>query len=144
MMRTLLIACGNPIRRDDAVAAETLRLLAHDPDREMRAVHQLTPELAEEAARFDRVVFLDADTKAARVTIERLDLSRPYSPLTHSTTPAEIVALSRGLFAFSGEAFICRIPARDFSLSANLSGGDLSPGTLRFARLAAEALENAL
>ena len=68
-MKTLFIACGNPMRRDDGVASEALRRLAQTPDRESRSVHQLTPELAAEAARFDRVVFLDADIRAARVTI---------------------------------------------------------------------------
>jgi Ni,Fe-hydrogenase maturation factor len=147
-MRTLLIACGNPLRRDDGAASEALRHLAQAPNRVLRSVRQLTPELAEEAARFDRVVFLDADAGAARVTIEHLGpgfgrgASLPRSPLTHFATPAEIVALSRGLFGFAGEALLCRIPARDFSLSANPGGADLSANTLRFARQAAAELEN--
>jgi len=136
MTRTLLIACGNPLRRDDGLASEALRFLAQAPDRELRPVRQLTPELAEEAARFDRVVFLDADTSASRVTIEKLDVSM-RSALTHFTTPAEIVALARGLFGFAGEALLCRIPARDFS-----PGEAPNPNALRFAQQAAHEIEN--
>lgn len=136
-MRTLLIACGNPLRRDDGVAPEVLRLIASTPDRELRAVQQLTPELAEEIARFDRVVFLDADAGSARLTIEPLGATMPRSPLTHVSTPAEIIALSRALFGFVGEALLCRIPAREFS-----PGENLSPYALQFARQAAGELEN--
>ena len=144
-MKTLFIAYGNPLRRDDGVASEVLRYLAQAENREWRVVHQLTPELADEAARFDRVVFLDADIHAARVTIEPVGLgwsrgaSVPRSPLTHSATPAEIVAIASGMFGFAGEALLCRIPARDFS-----AGTSLSRDTAPFARQAAEELENLL
>jgi len=143
LMRTLLIACGNPLRRDDGAASEALRFLAQAPNRVLRVVHQLTPEIAEEIAGFDRVVFLDADAGAPRVTIERLvptrsrDVPMPRSPLTHAANPAEIVALSCGLFGFHGKAFLCRIPARDFSADAGLSRN-----AALFAQQAADALEN--
>jgi hydrogenase maturation protease len=135
-MRTLLIACGNPLRGDDGAASEVLRLLASTPDREMLAVQQLTPELAEEIARYDRVVFLDAAVDA-NLTIGPLSAPVPWLPLTHVSNPMEIVALSRTLFGFTGEALLCRIPARDF-----LPGGNLSPYTLQFAQQAADELEN--
>jgi len=114
-MRTLLIACGNTLRGDDGVADEALRLAQLPADCEMRAVHQLTPELAEEIARFRRVVFVDADARSVRLTIEPVGATVARSPLTHVSTPAEIVALATALFGFTGEALVCRIPARDFS-----------------------------
>lgn len=122
-MRTLLIACGNPLRCDDGVGPEALRLIAPAPDREFRAVQQLTPECAEEISCFDRVIFLDADADAAHThaVIEPLSAAPSRSPLTHASTPAEIVALSKALFGFTGEALVCRIPARDFSPADHLT-----------------------
>ena len=141
-MRTLLIACGNPLRRDDGVAAEVLQFMAPSVDREMRVVHQLTPEWAEEIARFDRVIFIDAESTSeatTRATIEVVRSIISQAPLTHASTPAEIVMLSRMLFAFSGEALVCRIPARDFS-----PGEGLTADGMRMAHETADELEHIL
>jgi len=113
-MRTLLIACGNPLRGDDGVAHEVLRSLEPAPDRELLSVQQLTPEIAAELARFERVVFLDADVSATTITIEPVSEALSSSPLSHWSSPAEIVALARGLYRFRGEALVCRITARMF------------------------------
>ena len=114
-MRTLLIACGNPLRGDDGAAHEVLRLIAPAPDRATLTVHQLTPELAQEMAGFDRVLFLDADVQCGRPVVEPVPAWTSRSPLTHAANPAEILALSSALFGFGGEAYVCRIPARDFA-----------------------------
>jgi Ni,Fe-hydrogenase maturation factor len=139
MRTTLLIACGNPLRRDDGVAHEVLRLIARTPCRELRSVQQLVPELAEEIAGFERVVFLDADIRSMHPAIEPVRAAMPGPPLTHTANPAEIVALSRALFGFHGEALVCRIPARDFS-----PGESLEPDELHMMREAAGELERLL
>lgn len=136
-MQTYLIACGNALRGDDGVAHAALRLVPPASNRRVLAVRQWTPELAEEIAGADRVVFLDADTENALVTIEPIRGAGPHSPLTHHSTPAEIVNLSGALYGFTGQAFLCRIPARDFSL-----GEGLQPDTLRFAQQAADKIRN--
>lgn len=138
-MRTLLISCGNSLRRDDGAAHQVLQLLAPSPSRVFRAVQQLTPELAEELAPFDRVVILDADVASNSLAIEPLSAATSRSPLAHFSLPAEIVSLSRALFGFTGEAFLCRIPAHDFS-----SGASLSAAARQFAAEAAVQLENLL
>lgn len=138
-MRTLLIACGNPLRCDDGVGPEALRLIAPAPDREFRAVQQLTPECAEEISGFDRVIFLDADADATHnlthAAIEPVSAIPSRSPLTHASTPAEIVALSKALFGFTGEALVCRIPAHDFSLIDHLTQHGLRLANETAARL---------
>ncbi|MGD1070586.1 MAG: hydrogenase maturation protease [Bryobacteraceae bacterium] len=136
-MPTLLIACGNTLRRDDGVAHQVLQLLPAASGRVVRSVHQLTPELAQEIACFDLVVFLDADTALLRPAIEPIGALAQRSPLTHAATPAEIVALARTLFGFTGEALLCRIPARDFAFA-----DALSPDGLKFAEQAADELRN--
>ena len=138
-MRTLFLATGNTLRGDDGAAPEVIRMIRPAAGRQLRAVQQLTPELAEEMARFDCVVFLDADVAATEVKIEPVGSALRGPLLAHVATPAEIVALSRALFGFVGAALLCRIPARQFGLA-----GSLSPGTRTFAEQAAEKLESFL
>jgi len=130
-MRTLVIAIGNPLRRDDGVAHHVLI----PPGADRRSVLQLTPEIAEEIAGFDSVVFLDGDVTAKEVRIESVDSLPSASTLTHVARPAEIVALARALFGFTGRACTCRIPVSDLS-----EGEGLSPRTETFARQASRAV----
>jgi hydrogenase maturation protease len=136
-MKTLFMACGNPLRRDDGAAVRVLQLLAPKPDREFREVQQLTPECAEEIAGFARVIFLDADVTATHTRIEPVSVAKSRSQLTHASTPGEIVPLARALFNFGGEAFVCRIPVRDFS-----PGESLTAEGLRSAQEAVSQLES--
>ena len=119
-MRVLLISVGNHLRRDDGVA-HAVTQLPGAADFESRALIQLTPEVAEDIAGYDAVIFLDADARAADSNIETLDESRSVSALTHVSSPAEIVELSRTLFGFAGQAFLCRIPVDDLSFGEGLS-----------------------
>jgi hydrogenase maturation protease len=135
-MPTLLIGCGNPLRGDDGVAPAVLRLIRPTASREIRSVQQLTPELAAEIASFDRVIFVDADLQATALAVDPVATAIPHSPLTHASTPAEIVALSRALFGFTGEALVCRIPVSDFS-----AGALLTPSSSEFVREGAARLE---
>jgi len=73
----LVIGIGNPLRGDDGVGAllaeQAALFTAADPDGPVavRSVQQLTPELAEELARLEAVLFIDAwlaPTDAARVS----------------------------------------------------------------------------
>lgn len=130
-MRTLVIAIGNPLRRDDGVAHHVLI----PPDADRRAVLQLTPEMAGEIAGYDSVVFVDADVDAKQVEMEPVDTVVAPPALTHVSRPPEIVALARALFGFTGRAYACRIPVCDLS-----EGEGLSPRTATFAQQASRAV----
>lgn len=124
---TLLLAVGNVLRGDDGVAARALELLGGGAaDVEARAVHGLTPELAEAVAGAGRVVILDADLGASGVMVEALpeaDL-RGYGAgrvLSHSLTPRALIALARQLYGFAGPAWICRLPAQNLAAGVGLS-----------------------
>jgi len=131
----LVIAIGNPLRRDDG-AAHYVRL----PRGVVRhATMQLTPEVAAEVARYDTVIFMDADVRASELRIEPIGSARAPSPLTHVLGPTEIVAMACKLFRFSGDAYVCRIPVRDLS-----EGEGLSPEAARFVELAAEEIDQLL
>jgi len=135
-MRVLLIAIGNRLRRDDGVAHAVLERLGSAHDLNTRALLQLTPEVAAEIADYESVIFIDADTRGADVSIEPLR-PLPWSPvLTHVSSPREVVALSRSLFGFAGQVFQCRIPVDDLSV-----GDGLSPRANMLVSTAAEGLE---
>ena len=119
--RVLLIALGNPLRRDDGVAQQVLDLLPPRPGLASQAHLQLTPELAPGLAGFDLVVFIDADVRAEELRIELVG-QRPARPaLTHAVDPASVVALAAQLFGFHGSALVCGIPVEDFSPGEGLS-----------------------
>jgi len=70
----------------------------------------------------DTVVFLDADPKADSPSLERIDGSvETAASLSHSMTPETLVAMASRLYGFHGEAWICRLYARDFSPSTEIS-----------------------
>jgi Ni,Fe-hydrogenase maturation factor len=135
-MRTMLIALGNPLRRDDGVAHAALDLMKDSADFVARHISQLTPEIAADFARYDAVVFLDADVGAKEILIEPVENAPSNAPITHVSRPEFVVTLSRGLFRFAGRVFLMHIPAVDFSL-----GEGLSRRAAISARRAAAALE---
>ena len=135
-MAALIIAIGNPMRHDDGVAhrVEIPRNVAR------RAVLQLTPEIAAEVAHYETVVFVDADVSAKEVRIGPVDTAP--SPgllallLAHVCRPAEIVAIARALFGFSGHAYTCHIPVSDLS-----EGEGLSRSASQFSQQASRAID---
>ncbi len=134
-MPGLVIAIGNPLRRDDGVAHH----VHTPPDIERRAVLQLSPEMAEELVGYDPVVFVDADVSAPELRIEAVDSLPSSSSLTHVCRPSEIVALARALFEFSGQAYTCRIPVSDLS-----EGEGLSQSATQLATQAAQSISQFL
>jgi hydrogenase maturation protease len=131
-MQTCAIAIGNTLRCDDGVA---YHVAAQLQGVDVRYVQQLNPELAAGIADFHSVIFIDAAVDAPEITIE--PLAQPAAPVTiaHVSSPENIVALSRSLFCFAGEAFVCRIPAQDFSFSQNLSPEARASADLAVAKL---------
>jgi Ni,Fe-hydrogenase maturation factor len=134
-MPALVIAIGNPLRRDDGVA----HCVPTPPGVERRAVLQLTPEIAAELANYHTVIFVDADIYANQVRVETVYSKQSHSALTHIARPSEVVALARKLFGFSGEAYLCRIPVSDLT-----EGDGLSRKTSQFAAQAARKIDSLL
>ena len=135
--RPLLLGIGNPLRGDDGVGAVLLEELAGElgewstAGAELRAVHQLTPDLALVVAEASRVLFLDACV-AARTTepwIERLDAWASGSgdglpapgPDSHILEPATLLALALTLYGWRGEGDLLRVPAFAFPHGPGLS-----------------------
>jgi len=136
-MSALVIAIGNPLRRDDGVAHRVVESLDDDMDLEKRFVLQLTPEIATEMGAFSAAIFVDAHVNSNYPLIRPVDKVLAQFPFTHVSSPAEIVAVARSLFGFSGQAYICRIPASDFS-----EGEGLSTRSNSFVKKAAREIES--
>jgi len=115
----LVIAIGNRLRADDGVAHHVADLLTGVT---LRRVHQLTPEIAADMQDADTVIFLDADPAVGSPSLEQIEPPHDTSSaLSHSMTPATLVAIAARLYGFHGEAWLCRLYARDFSPSPEIS-----------------------
>src|SRR5947209_1885266 len=94
----LIIGIGNPLRGDDDVGprlARKLRLCGIAAE----AVHQLAPEVAEQASRSERVLFVDADMHSAPGEIHLRGIgAEANSPFEHHSTPAGLLTLARELY----------------------------------------------
>lgn len=135
----IAIAMGNPLRRDDGVARHVLEAIAGDTDMEKLAVVQLTPEIADQVSSYSIAIFIDAHVNSKYPTLREVENVLAPIPLTHVASPAEIVALARAIFGFSGHAYLCRVPASDFS-----EGEGLSDRTKGFVKPAAREIEHLL
>ena len=60
-----------------------------------------TPELAADLARYERVLFLDAEADATSPRIEPVGALSTAPPLSHASSPAEILHLARTLSSTS-------------------------------------------
>lgn len=116
--RTLVLGWGNPGRRDDglgpAFAAAVGELGA--PGVTVDSGYQLQVEDAAEVARYERVLFVDADRAAeAPFRLRRLEPARERPGFTsHSVAPGLVLRLSRELFGAAPEAWLLGIRGYDF------------------------------
>jgi hydrogenase maturation protease len=139
MKKTLLLGCGNIDRQDDGAAWHILESIARKlnrpvpdpsegfyPDGSNPAllfVLQLTPEVAETIAEYDRVAFIDAHTGDIDADIQILSLQADYqpSPLTHHLTPSSCLALVQTVFHKTPEAMLFSVRGHHFDFDRKLS-----------------------
>ena len=104
--RCLILACGNTMRGDDGIglwlAAWAERSFAENANVRVIADHQWTPELAEDVARAQSVLFIDCSVDSAPGSLHLT----PVEPAavgqginTHHQNAAELLALARELYA---------------------------------------------
>ena len=103
--RCLILACGNTMRGDDGVglwlAEWAERRFSDQPGVRVIADHQWTPELAEDVARAQSVLFIDCslDTAPGSLHLKPLEPAVAGQGInTHHQTAAELLALSRDLY----------------------------------------------
>lgn len=130
MSHVVLIGYGNPLRRDDGFGWQLARRLQNelnDPDIEIIAAHQLTPELAESLSRADYAIFADASTTAEDDEPELRELAAQAAgggQFTHHVSPQCLLSFTRTLYdAAPRKAWLLSVRAQDMGL-----GQELSPG----------------
>ncbi len=121
-MRPLIIGYGSPSRGDDAVgylAAERLGGMA---------VHQLTPELAQDIAGAARVIFIDAadaagvgEAVAGEIHEHAISPASAPGSFTHHCTPESLLAMARDLYGHAPAATLYTITAESFAFGAPLT-----------------------
>jgi hydrogenase maturation protease len=112
----LVIGIGNPLRGDDGIGA----LLAEQVGG--RSVQQLTPELAEELAPLDAVLFIDAWLAPAGAAPQRVEvIPAGGAGDTHRFEPAQLLALGQALYGCAPAAQLLQVPAYAFEHGTALS-----------------------
>jgi hydrogenase maturation protease len=136
-MRSLVIGYGNVDRQDDGAGWYILNLLARwlglDPDGQdlcsedgtigLHYTLQLTPELAESVAQFERVCFVDAHTGQEKDEIHAAPVEPAYqaSAFTHHMTPATCILLAEKLYGKCPEAVLFSVRGYAFGFQNGLS-----------------------
>jgi hydrogenase maturation protease len=89
----------------------------------VRSVQQLTPELAEELARLDAVLFIDAWAAPAGALplLQPLAPARASSADSHHLDPAALLAVCQVLYGRTPEAQVLLVPAYTFEHGTALS-----------------------
>jgi hydrogenase maturation protease len=138
--RTLIIGYGNADRQDDGVAWHVLAALrrrlgkpeaeafddAFEPEGEnpdFLFTLQLTPEMAETVADYQRVCFVDAHTGNVPEEIHLRQLQAKYqrSPFTHHLTPDTLLALCEQLYSQTPDAILVSVRGYQFGFESSLS-----------------------
>ncbi len=139
--RLLLVGYGNSSRRDDGVAEHILRRLLErlgldpegvmtDDDIEQREgfgailVHQLAPELAELACRYDVIVFIDAHVAGVDwqpVEWQAIEPSVQGGMSGHHLKPGVILSLSETLYGRRPEAYMLSVLGHNFDFGETLT-----------------------
>ena len=126
--KRLVIGIGNPLRGDDGagtwLAEQAAVLMAADPGGPVavRSVQQLTPELAEELAQLEEVLFIDAWLAPATAAPELTEIGpAPGAAESHRLEPAQLLAMSQALFGSMPRAHLLQVPAHAFAHGMELS-----------------------
>jgi len=119
----LVIAFGNPLRQDDGVGLAVARALEVRGGVDVRAVHQLMPELADALQHASSVVFVDAgrDGPPGRVRRSRVRASATAWTGSHGLDPARLLGLCRSLYGSAPEAAVVSITGERFGFGDELS-----------------------
>jgi hydrogenase maturation protease len=118
---TLVIGIGNTLRGDDGVGWHLAAELAEGVP--VRCLHQLTPELAEDLAPLERVLFIDAWLAPAGATpcLQPVTAGGSEARESHRLEPAQLLALAEVLFGAAPRATELLVPAFAFPHGEALS-----------------------
>jgi len=117
MGQALVIGFGNSLRGDDGVGLHLAAIATEISSSRVRAVAQLTPELAPELAAAARVLFIDAWQQAgATPQLQRLEPDGQVPAFSHQLSPLQLLALSSALYGAQPIAHQLLVPASRMEL----------------------------
>jgi hydrogenase maturation protease len=138
--RTLVLGFGNIYRRDDGVAYAVLNALRERLGRLLLDVdddgfddlghpidtvllHQLVPELAEVAAPYDCLVFVDAHVGAIEELVrqEELEACFRHATVSHQLHPCTLLALVEQMRGDAPRGVLISVRGHDFDFGEGLS-----------------------
>jgi hydrogenase maturation protease len=122
--RVLVIAYGNTLCSDDGAAwrvAEEIRRSL--PAIAIFCVHQLTPELAEDASRAGTVIFLDAarSGEPGEVRCQPVSADRLAKTFSHTLGPEQMLTICKQLYGAEPHGFLVSIAGECFDHGEALS-----------------------
>jgi hydrogenase maturation protease len=137
--RILVIGYGNPDRQDDGVAWHIMCALAKklgypapltyedefpaNDGLDFAFSLQLTPEMAEEIAAYERVCFVDAHTGVIPQEVQMVPVESEFqrSPFTHHLTPQSLLSMCETLYHKKPEAALISVRGYHFGFERELS-----------------------
>lgn len=126
----LVVGIGNPLRGDDGLGQALVEQLGQssDLDCNVLAVHQLMPELAEQMAKADFVVLIDASREGepGEVRVHCLFLPTHPPPRSgavgaHHMTPEELVYLTTATYGYCPPVTVISVTGAQLELDEQLS-----------------------
>jgi hydrogenase maturation protease len=139
MKKFLLLGYGNPDREDDGVAWHILRALTirmrlpapdsyesdfpESPQVDFAFYLQLTPEMAEDIARYEYVCFVDAHTGNIPEEVRLIEVESDFqkSPFTHHLTAQSLLSICETLYKTKPDSALLSVRGYQFLFSRNLS-----------------------
>ena len=139
MKNFLLLGYGNPDREDDGVAWHILRALTvkmglpapesyeaefpEYPQVDFVFYLQLTPEMAEEIARYKYVCFVDAHTGNIPEEVRLIEVESDFqkSPFTHHLTAQSLISICETLYKTKPDSALLSVRGYQFLFSRTLS-----------------------
>lgn len=127
--RCLVLACGNTLRTDDGVGPRLAEWAAErfqaDPGIRVIARQQWTPDLAEDIAFADSVLFVDSSVEAAPGRVDFTPVApaeNATEPSSHHLDPSELLSLAHTLYSSRPtHAMFLSVGAGSTELGENLS-----------------------
>ena len=127
--RCLILACGNTLRSDDGVgpklgawAEERFR---QEPEVRVISRQQWTPDLAEEIATVESVLFVDASASSPPGRVHLIPVSSRVdgsAPPSHHLKPSELLGLTRSLYgSIKSHAMLLTVGVSSTELGETLS-----------------------
>jgi len=122
----LVIGYGNSLRGDDGAgvaAAEQLRDMTHNNLVRVLTCQQLTPELAQEMSKVDRVIMIDAaeGETPGQIRVSKIEPDDGSATFTHELRPSTLLACSQELYGKSPATFLVSVTGYTFDFSDELS-----------------------